>query len=335
MEPTAQSRGELGLYASASRRIAESLGAWLTEDFDGAAASAPLAVELLGKAVLWKVNPVLLVPLEARQEAALVALATEPSLASPSLRTIGLKVALGRLTRVHGDLPVPAKRQDRLVDCRNGSLHVGTLPTSGDDGAEVVARQVLADALTLCDVFLISLERSTSDFYGDRLSVARDILSEQRNEVEHRVARRLFQAQDRLEAWRGHVDDEDVWLASVGELEAAAPHTLRPEDFGFEMGAISHKCPACDSDARLLGRVVVEGDVDVEGGTDGPEYYSFWRIHFYPRAFACNVCKLMLTSAQELVAARVSAADRELHEDDLGDDFSATEWAEGQYNVRD
>lgn len=315
--------------------MAEALGAWLAEDFDGAAASAPMAVELLGKAALWKLNPVLLVPLETKQEAALVDLATEPSLESPSLRTIGLKIALGRLTRVHGDLPVPTQRQDRLVHCRNGSLHVGTLPISGDDGAEVTARQVLADALTLCDVFLVRLERSTSDFYGDRLGVAQDILREQRSDVEHRVARRLSQAQERLEAWREHVDDEDVWLASVGELEAAAPHTIRPEDFGLEMGGVSKNCPACDSDGRLLGRIDVEGDVDIEGGPDGPEYYNFWRIHFYPRAFACNVCKLTLSSAQELVAAGLSVENLELHEDDLGDDFSAAEWAEGLYGLRD
>lgn len=294
-----------------------------------------MAVELLGKAALWRLNPVLLVPLEPRQEAALVDLATDPSLESPSLRTIGLKVALARLTRVHGDLPVPIQRQDRLVHCRNGSLHVGTLPASGDDGAEVTARQVLADSLTLCEVFLIRLDRTMSDFYGDRLGVAQDILSEQRSEVEHRVARRVSQARERLEAWRDHVGDEGVWLTGVGELEGAAPHTIRPEDFGPEMGAVSHNCPACDSDGRLLGRIDVEGDVDVEGGPDGPEYYSFWRIHFYPRAFACNVCKLRLSSAQELVAAGLSAEARELHEDDLGDDFSAAEWADGLYGLRD
>lgn len=294
-----------------------------------------MAVELLGKAALWRLNPVLLVPLETRQEAALVDLATDPSLESPSLRTIGLRVALGRLTRVHGDLPVPIKRQDRLVHCRNGSLHVGTLPVSGDNGAEVTARQVLADSLALCEVFLSRLERSTSDFYGDRLGVAQDILREQRSDIEHRVARRVSQARERCEAWRDHVDDEGVWLTSVGELEAAAPDTIRPEDFGLEMGAVTYKCPACDSDGRLLGRIDVDGDVDVEGGPDGPEYYSFWRIHFYPRAFACNVCKLSLLSAQELVAAGLSAEDRELHEDDLGDDFSAAEWAEGLHGLRD
>lgn len=75
-------------------------------DFDRAAVSAPLAVEHVCTAALWHSYPTLLVPLEAKQEAALVALATDPRLDSPSLRTIGLRAALGRLTKVLGDLPM-------------------------------------------------------------------------------------------------------------------------------------------------------------------------------------------------------------------------------------
>lgn len=335
MDADARSRGEDKLLAGATSRLREALSAWLDEDFDRAAASAPMALELLGKAILWHANPALLVPLEPGPEAALVALATNPSLDSPSLRTIGLKVALSRLTRVLGDLPVPGKRHQRLVDCRNGSLHVGTLPGSGEHSAEVLARQVLADSLTLCDFMLGRLQIVPADFYGDHFELVRGLLEKERSELEHRIARRLAQARHKVERWREHVDNDEVWERTVGELEGAAASTYPPEDFGFEMGAIGHTCPACGSDGRLLGRVDVEGDAEVEYGADGPEYYGYWRLTIYPRALVCNVCKLMLTDLQELSAAGVSAHERDVREDDLGDDFSASEWAEALYGVRD
>jgi hypothetical protein len=335
VDANASSRAEQNLVAGATSRIREALGAWLEEDFDRAAASAPMAVELLGKAALWHVNPALLVPLEPKHEATLVVLASDPNLDSASMRTIGLKVMLGRLTRVVGDLPVPGKRQDRLVDCRNGSLHVGALPNAGEHRAELVARQVLTDSLALCDFFLAHVKVPATDFYGDRLGLANGLLEEQRSDLEHRVARRLAQARDAVERWRQHLGDDDVWSRSAGELEAAAAYVYPPEEFGFDMGAINQACPACGHDGRLLGRVDVDGDADVEYGPDGPEHYGFWRVTFYPRAYACNVCKLLLTDPQELAAAGVPAHEREVREDDLGDDFSASEWAEGMYGQRD
>ncbi len=331
----AWSRGTSRLVTSATSRIREALGAWLEEDFDRAASSSPLAVELVAKAVLWRTNPTLLVPLEPQREAALVALATDPNLDSPSLRTVGLKVALGRLTRVLGDLPVPGERQVRLVDCRNGSLHVGTLPNSGDHSAEIVARQVLADALTLCNFLLSHLELDPSEFYGERSDLVNGLLWEARSELEHRVARRLAQARERLDRWREHVEDEGLWDRSAADLETAAAGSLPPEDFGMEMGGIDQECPVCEFKGRLLGRVGVEGDVDVEYEDGGDTYYGYWRLTFYPRQFACNVCKVVLVGPQELSAAHVPAHEREVTEAELGDDFSAAEWAEALYGLRD
>lgn len=315
--------------------MSEALSAWVDEDFDRAASSAPMAVELLSKAVLWAVNPTLLVPLDVKQEAALVALATDPSLDSASLRTIGLKVALGRLTRVLGDLPVPGKRQDRLVECRNGSLHVGTLPRSGENSAEVVARQVLADSLTLSNFLLPHVSSNPEVFQGDRVDLVAGLLKEQRTDVEHRVARLRTQAKERLDRWRDHVDDEEVWERAAADLETGAPAEFEPEDFGSEMGGVDQECPVCGWNGRLLGRVDVDGDVDVEGGPDGPTYHSYWVLTFYPRLFACNVCKLMLVDPQQLAAAGVATVEREVSEADLGDDFDAAAWADWLYGHHD
>lgn len=335
MEGNARERGESTLVHAATNRMSEALSAWVDADFDRAASSAPMAVELLGKAVLWKVNPTLLVPLEVKQEAALVVLATEPTLESPSLRTIGLRIALGRLTRVFGDLPVPSKRQDRLVECRNGSVHVGTLPRSGENSAEVVARQVLADSLALCDFLLPHVSSSSEHFHGERVDLVAGLLQAQRTDVEHRVARLRTQASERLDRWREYFDDEEVWERAAAELEAGAEFEFAPEHFGSELGGLNQVCPVCGWSGRLLGRVDVDGDVDVEGGPDGPTYHGYWVLTFYPRLFACNVCKLMLTDAQQLAAAGLANTEREVSEADLGEEFDASAWAEWLYGDGD
>jgi hypothetical protein len=335
MEVDARARAGESLLSAAAGRLAEALSAWVDEDFDRTAASAPMALELLVKAVLWKINPALLVPLDSRQEAALVALATEPRLDSPALRTIGLRAALGRLMKLRGDLPVPAPRQERLVACRNGALHVGTLPTSGANSAETVAMQVLADTLLLCNFLLPELEQAPVDFYGDRSGLVTGLLEARRSEIEHRAARKVAQAQDRLDSWQRHVDDEDLWADGASQLEAAADTAFHPDYFGHEVAAIAHDCPVCGFSGRLLGRLDVDGDVDVEHEDGGPVYYGFWVLTLHPRDFGCNVCKLRLHGPEELAICRLPSAARHVTEAELGSDFDAAEWADRLYGVRD
>lgn len=59
------------LVASAATWMREALSAWAEDQFGKVAALAPLGVEHLGKAVLWRANPVLLLPLSSDAEASL------------------------------------------------------------------------------------------------------------------------------------------------------------------------------------------------------------------------------------------------------------------------
>jgi hypothetical protein len=67
------------LLTGAKRWIREALDAWTEDDHAKVALMAPMAVELLGKATLWRENPVLLVPLNERHEDSLFLLATRPA----------------------------------------------------------------------------------------------------------------------------------------------------------------------------------------------------------------------------------------------------------------
>ncbi|MCK5753987.1 MAG: hypothetical protein KAH46_14920, partial [Mycobacterium sp.] len=277
------------------------------------------------------INPTLLLPLEKNHEASLVALATSPNLGSPTLRTIGLKIALSRLIKVHGDLPVPESRHARLVDCRNGALHVGTLPQAGENSAETTARLVLADSLLLCTFMLGHLNRDADEFYGDKKPTVDAVLAERRTEVEHRVSRLLAQAADKVAALKAHVDSDTIWISTAHELEAAAEGTFIPEQLGEDVGAIAHTCPTCGHQGRLLGRLDIDSEVDWDHQDGEMVPYSYWVIMFYPRAFGCNVCKLILRESAELTAANVATDPREVRSDDLGESFSLAEWVQAEY----
>jgi hypothetical protein len=80
---------EVRLISSAARWMNDALNAWAVDDYGKVAVLAPLAVEHLGKAALWRENPVLVIPLSPDAEASLFSLATQPDLASPKLRTVG------------------------------------------------------------------------------------------------------------------------------------------------------------------------------------------------------------------------------------------------------
>ncbi|MFC8048110.1 hypothetical protein [Nocardia sp. NPDC057353] len=148
------------LAASASVWMQEAMNAWSEDEYGKVAVLAPLAVEHLGKAVLWQKNPVLVVPLSPDAEASLAKLATRPTLTDPKLRTVGLKTLLGRIETVTGSLPINQSRRTRMVEIRNGAMHIASSGTS---------RHVLIDALMLCNAFLEQLgqEPGTAARVGD------------------------------------------------------------------------------------------------------------------------------------------------------------------------
>jgi hypothetical protein len=155
-DSAASSKKWVGELTSSSKKwVADAMKAWTEEDFAKVAVLAPLAVEHLGKAVLWKINPVLVVPLSQDSEQSLMGLATKPDLADPRLRTIGLSALLRRLDQVMGALPIDRKKCSRMVEVRNGAIHVGS---------PAYSRYVLLDSLALIKSLLENLDEDPEAF---------------------------------------------------------------------------------------------------------------------------------------------------------------------------
>ena len=163
---------------------------------------APIAVEHLGKAALWKRHPTLLTPLDRSQEASLVALALNGGvMESGRLRTIGLADVISRLSRVYPDIPVGKDDIRALIDARNGALHLGEIPWQE-------AQETLSTALTLLSWMLPRTETSEVNFYRDLHGVAQDVLDKQATEIEKSVKAKIHLAKERFESFRDDLNDD-------------------------------------------------------------------------------------------------------------------------------
>ena len=322
---------EVRLLRSAANWMDEALNAWAADDYGKVAVLAPLAVEHLGKAVLWRENPVLVVPLTPDAEASLFSLATQPDLASPKLRTVGLAILLRRLAQLLGGLPIDQKRCTRIVEIRNGAMHVGSPAQS---------RHVLVDCLAVCGVLLERIGEDPRAFYGDHQANVLALLDEKRTEVGHRVAAKFARARRQLNELEQRLDGE-LFQETTGRLEASAADALDPDDFGIGLWGVDAICPECGSKGRLFGHVDVDSEIDYDteplgnGKYESYPVFAGWSVALSPRSFACNVCRLTLNGPEELAEGRLPASRHEIVSEDLGEDFDPEFFAESAYGIPD
>ena len=273
------------------------------------------------------------VPLSPDAEASLFILVDRLDVDAPKLRTIGLKIVLGRLDTLLGGLPIDPRQRTRMVDTRNGAMHVGSAEQS---------RYVLIDALTLCVPLLARLGMAADRFYGDHKANTDGLLREKRTEVEHQVAAKRPKAQMLLKLLEDQLEPE-VFEEVTDSRERAAEYDIDPNDFAhfgnlFEnMYAIAHDCPECDSSGGLIGGVDVTHEVDYEqvGVDDFVPTADYYLIDLVPSAFACNVCKLTLHGQQELVACDLPSSRMPVEDYQLGPDFDPRTAAEAMYGTPD
>jgi len=270
------------LTATAGSWIQDALSAWVKEDQNKVATMATIAVEHLGKALLWKTGPVLVLPLDKRHDALLVELVTKPELASPRLRTIGLEHVISRTRRLLGALPVPEDRCQRVVNARNGAIHVGTHEQS---------REILTDCLSLITTLSEALEHPAKVLYGDFFNTASVLLSQHEDAVAKVVAEKRARARHRLTEFENSLGEE-AFQAAMNELERKArdeaDEMLRPTE-----GAVEHACPECGSVGMLYGDIDLTATADWDFEHLGGGHYDHylvggWDIALHPRGFSAR-----------------------------------------------
>lgn len=181
--------------------LSDAMDAWSDGETAKVVALAPLAVELAAKAMLWQTNPTLLVPLDRQHEHSLIELATNPNLSTEKLRTVGLGEALNRAVAIASKEPkVDQRRRQRIVNCRNGALHVGTADVD-------LSRHVLTDCIGLLAWSLNHLELSEPDFFGSHLDDCRALQDQSRTEIQRAVQAKLSNHRKRYERLTQSLDD--------------------------------------------------------------------------------------------------------------------------------
>jgi hypothetical protein len=311
------------LIISASKWADSALTRWAAEDFAQVGLMAPMAVEHLCKAVLWKANPALLVQLKTSEEESLWILSSKPTLASKLLKTVGLQHALDRAGRVLGGSARLGKEQrDRMVNVRNGITHVGSADTS---------REVLLDSLLMLNALLLHLGVHVDSFYGAHAADVVQLLDDKRTETGHVVLAKLAKARGRvasLEESLGASAFEEA--ARVRQAQPAGPQVQ--EILGYQSERIEQECPACGRPARLWGDLEVESEVDFDVEPLGGGQYAssvpvaYWAVYLTPEALECPVCGLLLVGSEELDEAAVDSERRETAPEELSDDFDLDEF---------
>lgn len=314
------------LIDSAHTWMTAALDAWTEEDYAKVSALAPLAVEHLGKAVLWQKNPVLLLPLQSGAEAVLLALATDPRIADPKLRTVGLGVLLSRLRSLLGSLPVNENRCKRVADVRNGAMHVGT----GNESSKV-----FSDCLALCNAFLGELEEGEESFYGEEhQSSVLKLLDESRSDLQRSIDARRARAQRHLADLKRELHNDELYAAILKQRESEAERTTGEWVRAFQVETLGAECPECGHEGRLFGEVTLDQEMDWDVEPLGGGQYEpvpmglYWVVQFDPRGFECNVCHLDLDGTAELDICGLDSSRRQVEPEDLGSDFDPDLMAE-------
>ncbi|OHF24516.1 hypothetical protein BKP30_29315 [Rhodococcus erythropolis] len=319
------------LVGASASWIDAALRAWSDDDFSKVALLAPLAVELLGKAVLWNANPVLVLPLSEGHDDLLHNLATKPRLSDPKLRTVGLAVLLRRLESVvSGGLSLDKKQRSRMVHVRNGAVHVGVPAQS---------RHVLVDSLGVCNRMLDNLGRDPKLFYRNHFGSVQELLDQKRSEAGHQVAAKRARARLHLSEIEERLGG-DMFSEVTSMLEDNA-HDLDQDHLVSSNWAVDALCPECGSRGRLQGPIDLDAnlDLDVSGFQDGDYAASIfqwgWNITLTPTSFACNVCRLTLNGSQELEECSLPSSRHPIDIDDLGEEFDPDLEVERLYGFRD
>lgn len=267
-------------------------------DVEGFAVYAATAVELLAKALLAKVNLLLI----ASGEKSLLILAmSDPRKGLPaSSRTIGIGDCLRRLKGIGVRLD-HADELASLSRVRNSILHSG---------------QCDPDAIgdSLLKVWVRSLVQMTEHagfdkrmIFGTKAEMAEVLITEYDSQVAALLAEKMAGARSRWDSEQEDLDASDI--AIMREVLGTRLAVNNSADPTVQWIA----CPVCDLPACLFGEFEPEADFDMVDG----EYCAVGIYHeFVPIQFICQTCRLDLDS-RELIERSGILEEWEVSDDDL------------------
>ena len=254
--------------------------------FDDFCLWCAVSLELLGKAMLARVHPALVID---PQDADSLFLACGKAF-TVDPRTIIAKTVFARIARLSKDFD-----KTQVAFCmlmmgrRNADLHSGELPYEGlnpDTWASKFWRAA--------ELMLQANDMSLNDWVGEvEAARAAELINLASTVLEQAVEARIETHRVRFE--EAYATDESKTQV---RQQARGGRLVRAMDFGKHAGdtLMSETCPACQCDGLLSADrwTEEEGQIDWEAGIE------IVKVHYTTLAYRCGVCKIRFDGQEEL-----------------------------------
>jgi hypothetical protein len=280
------------LLESARDFADRALNAYLEDDTRVILANAAFSLEHLCKAYLYGLHPALLVELRNGQLDSLLHLVGHGNRANKSLRTISGREALKRVEDVLPNLKVPKKSLDKLIDVRDGMVHVGFMSSSGID-------ELLTAFLQVSDELHNELGSERESRWGEHTDLVEALITRAQSQIEKETHRRIAVARARL-ARLAEIPVSDL----VSDVAARAAEADASSDIQKAVYCVACGYPTPQVPARMWMERAAAGTDEPELVPvffEDPEFRgsradnSIWLIC---ERFKCPECKLELSSEQ-------------------------------------
>lgn len=248
--------------------------------FDEQALWASLALELLAKAALARVSPLLIA--DPRQDSTSLLAASGLIEANARFSTISTTLLYERCR--HAYIPFNDKEATRISQARNEYLH-GSTPGFTHLPPKDWWSRYWAQAVTL----ITALDREPYDLVGlDRAHIVDEHLEQNKKNVEHHTQMRIERAKRRLAQWKaGNLP------AKVAAQWMPGPPLLH--DLPYLSAA---ECPACGAEGIVQGEHIEKRTPQYVSGTD--DVGARWEVEVFAdvivtsAVFHCGNCNLPL-----------------------------------------
>ena len=278
-------------------------------DFDERALWASLALELLAKAALARVSPVLIAAPNEEGHSLLVA----SGLVEGDVRftSVQARTLFSRCSKAFK--PFNDKEAQTIAAARNEYLH-GAAPSFTKIPPEAWWPRYWAQA----HILIHACDRILEDVVGlDRVRLVEDYLAKNRKNIEHRLEMLIERARQQLAR-------HDSGQMRAGEAAEWSRHRPGLLSAGLHYSTTA-TCPACDDEGLLEGEDVEDAEAHHEQVAEDA-YDSWMELAIGSTYFSCDRCHLVLDSyelveASDLpIAFNVTGELEDFWEPDYGND---------------
>jgi hypothetical protein len=247
--------------------------------FDEQALWASAALELLGKAALARVSPLLIA--EPTEEGVNILIATGLIEGTAKFTSVSASTIFKRCQRAFR--PFSATEALKFADARNEYLHGSTI------GFMTLPPEAWWPRYwALAAILITAQDREIEELVGpDRLSIVGAHLEQNAKNVEHRTESLIARAAQRLAQYRAGTLPAKIQLEWQSNLDLTA---------GLSYSEAA-SCPACGSTGTLEGEDSSDMSYIYEPTDDQHDPFDVWATVTVPAdTFSCPTCHLVLDS---------------------------------------